>query len=487
MQKWIVLFITLTLVTLEANVPNSNDVKTSIVKIFTVANVPNHEAPWSSKIRRSSGSGCIIEGHTILTNAHVVTNATYLEVLKYGETKRYEAKVLHIAHDSDLALITVKDKRFFEHTQPLPFRELPQLQDTVSVYGFPTGGETLSITKGVVSRIEHQLYVHNLSYLLAIQIDAAVNSGNSGGPALVDGKIVGLVMQGKRRSQNIGYIIPTCVIEHFLKDIQDGHYNGYGLAGITIQTMENPALRKMYHIENLQHGVLITNIIPHSPASKVLEKGDIITAIDGYKIMTNGKVAFRKGEFTNFSYPIQKHQLGETITCEIVRKGKMKQVSITLNATNQQLSLYRTQPYVDHPSYYIYGGLVFMPLYDREKIPTKYLEAYPDENRTELVTLTKVLDSELTKGFNHLEFSVIESINGKLFKDFSTFVGLLEDIKEKFVVFEDTKGRQIVLESQQVSKMHKTILKRYAIKTDRSKNLQESQREKVLAKSKIAQ
>jgi len=89
-----------------------------------------------------------------LTNAHVVANQTFLEVKKYGDTKRYQAKVLQVSHDTDLALLEVEDKDFFKDTVPLTFGTLPNMQDKVTVYGYPMGGNTISISTGIVSRIE---------------------------------------------------------------------------------------------------------------------------------------------------------------------------------------------------------------------------------------------------------------------------------------------------------------------------------------------
>jgi len=215
------------------------DIKNSIVKIYAVYSKPSFAQPWTSLISRGTGSGCIISGNRILTNAHMVAHSTYLEVLKNGETKRYEAKVLSISNESDLALITVKDKSFFKNTKPLEIDNLPKLQEKIDVYGFPEGGETLSITSGIISRIEHQRYVHSGGMFLAIQIDAPINPGNSGGPAISDGKIVGLVMQGRRSSQNIGYIIPTSVIKHYLHDIEDGRLDGYPVLGVSVENMES--------------------------------------------------------------------------------------------------------------------------------------------------------------------------------------------------------------------------------------------------------
>ncbi|MFA5562809.1 MAG: serine protease, partial [Candidatus Caldatribacteriota bacterium] len=191
----------------------SEDVREAIVKVYTVSNSPDYYNPWSMQgPRASSGSGCMIEGNLILTNAHVVGNQTFLQVRKYGDTQRFTARVVAVSHLTDLALLTVDDEQFFEGEPALSLGELPETQQEVLVYGFPMGGDMLSITKGVISRIEHQPYVHSSSVFLAGQIDAAINPGNSGGPVLVEDKIVGVVMAGIPSAQNIGYMVPVPVI-----------------------------------------------------------------------------------------------------------------------------------------------------------------------------------------------------------------------------------------------------------------------------------
>ena len=145
--------------------------------------------------KSSNGSGCFISGNRILTNAHVVSNSTFIQVRKYGQSKKVKARVLSISHESDLALLTVDDEDFFNDVKPLSLGNLPSVREKVTVYGFPLGGDTLSVTEGIVSRIEHRNYAHSSSYLLAGQIDAAINPGNSGGPVMVGSNIVGVVMQ----------------------------------------------------------------------------------------------------------------------------------------------------------------------------------------------------------------------------------------------------------------------------------------------------
>ncbi len=87
--------------------------KQAIVKIYTTAKIPNYQEPWNSSMRSSTGSGAIIEDGYILTNAHVVANQAFIEVQRYGQRKRYIAKVYAVSHQADLALLKVEDKDIF--------------------------------------------------------------------------------------------------------------------------------------------------------------------------------------------------------------------------------------------------------------------------------------------------------------------------------------------------------------------------------------
>ena len=467
-MRYLMVFIATTMMLLAAD---SSLLKRSVVKIFTVSSNPVFKQPWTSSIGNSIGSGCVIKGNRILTNAHVVTNATFIEVLKNGDTKKYQAEVLSICHDCDLALLEVKDKNFFEGTKPIEIDGLPKLEEEVAVYGYPEGGETLSITQGVVSRIEHQVYVHSLQRHLAIQIDAAVNPGNSGGPVIANGKLVGIVMQMRKSSQNIGYIIPTTEIKHYLEDIQDGKVDGYPTLGIVAQKMENPTIEEMYKLPEKGVGLLVDYIIPSAPSENKLKEEDVILSIDGYKVYANGKIEFRKGELTSFVYALDRHQLGQESLLTVLRKGKIKKITVKLDKTREDLELIKRYRYHPFATYFIYGGYVFVPASKEYRIPAKYYEQHPTKEREELVFLYRVLPSELTRGYERVNSIVVDKINGKRFKDFKEFVKLVDKEKSRFVVFEDEYNYKIVLDKEEVKKRQSQILGRYNIKSDRSDDL----------------
>src|SRR5437879_9185126 len=251
--------------------PNGK-IQKSLVRITSTEVEPDYRAPWNTgAIGRGVGAGFVIEGPRIMTNAHVVSNTRYLTVERDGDPNKYPARVVFVAHDCDLALITVDSPEFFKNMVPLAFGGIPELESTVSAYGYPIGGERMSVTTGIVSRIDFQLYTHSsIDQHLAIQISAQINPGNSGGPVMQNGKVIGVAFQGYSGdvAQGVAYMIPTPVIRRFLKDIEDGHYNGYVDLGITYSKLQNPAQRKFLGLKEDGRGVLVGTVVAAGPCSK---------------------------------------------------------------------------------------------------------------------------------------------------------------------------------------------------------------------------
>ena len=269
-----------------------SDIYKSVLRIEVATQVPDYQTPWNSgRFGGGIGTGFLIGKNKILTNAHVVSNARRILITVYGSPKKYPAKVEFIAHDCDLALLSIDDFKDLESFPTFEFGEVPSLESQVRVIGYPVGGERLSVTRGVVSRIDFQPYSHSRadSHLI-IQIDAAINPGNSGGPCVQDGKVVGVAFQGLRQADNTGYIIPTPVVRRFIKDIEDGKYDSYADLGVSEFPLFNPAMRKALGLPNDDKGVLITNVIPTSSSDGFLKPGDILMSLDGKQVDSAGMI-----------------------------------------------------------------------------------------------------------------------------------------------------------------------------------------------------
>lgn len=462
------------------------DIKNSVVKIYAVASNYNYDNPWQmSGQSNNTGSGSIIAGNRILTNAHVVSNHTFIQVKKAGEPDRYTARLEAVSHDSDLAILTVDDPAFFKNAVPIQIGELPHVRDRVVVYGFPTGGDELSITEGVVSRIEQRNYAHSNANLLACQIDAAINPGNSGGPVIKDDKIVGVAFQTSTMGENIGYMVPAPVILHFLRDIANKGYSGFPELGIRIQRMENPDLRLKFKMKGDQNGILVTGILIESPARNILEIDDVMLAIEGVNVANDGSVEIRRGERTSMNYIVQQKFINDDLKIRVLRSGRVLDLQIKLTVPMNTTRLVPFEIYDIPPTYFISGGLVFQPLtknYMQEwggqwfltapaKLMNFYINGIRSENRKEVVLLSKVLADEINQGYHNMSNLVIERVNGRNISEMKDLVSAFEENKGLFHIIEDDSGQKIIISRDKVNQFSPRILGRYKISEDRSADL----------------
>jgi len=449
-------------------------ISSSVVKIFTVSVKPNYYQPWQMRSQKfSTGSGVIINDHLILTAAHVVSNGVYLEVKKSSNPKKFICHVKWISHEADLALLEVEDKSFFEGTSALKLGKMPHRQDGVAVYGYPQGGNEISITQGIISRIEQNAYVHSDFDLLTLQIDAAINPGNSGGPVFDEkGQIVGIAMQSLSTADNIGYLVPTPIIKHFLDDIKDGKYSGFPDDGLYIQGMENPNLKKYYGMKD-RTGVVITQVIKGSSTDGYLKKDDVLLAIDGVKVSDDATIIVPGNGRVDANYLIRLHHIGESFEATILREGKEKKINIPLKPLVDLIPFEHEQ----RPQYFIFGGMVFMPLSKNylyewgrawvQKAPIHFVDVvknanYPTAKREEIVFLQSILADRENAGYE-LSHAVVEAVNGVKIKNFKTLVKTIQESKKEEIKITLQGGSILILNKEKALEANKRLLKRYRI------------------------
>ena len=152
----------------------------------------------------------------------------------------------------------------------------------------------MSVTTGVVSRIEMQEYAQAGERLLAVQIDAAINPGNSGGPVVNEElELVGVAFQSlsSEEVENIGYVVPITVVEHFLEDTRrHGGYTGFCALGIKLQHLESEAMRSYLGMASGDSGILVLGVAERMGSFGLLERGDVILEVDGVKIANDGTI-----------------------------------------------------------------------------------------------------------------------------------------------------------------------------------------------------
>lgn len=427
-------------------------IENAVVKVFSTIRRPDAYRPWTkSAPSEVTGSGVIIEDKRILTNAHVVLYASQVQVQANQAGDKISATVEAIAPGIDLAVLKLDEDAFFDTHPPIArANTLPEIKDPVLAYGYPTGGTSLSITKGIVSRIEFAGYNHSTSGL-RIQIDAAINPGNSGGPAIAGDKMIGLAFSHLGGAQNIGYIIPTEEINLFLADIADGKYNGKPAMFEELQTLENPALRSYLGLNAEVKGIVVHKPYSDEPTYP-LKAWDVITKIGDAPIDDQGMIKIGSNLRVRFQYLVQQIAKGGKVPLTIVRSGKELSIELPVNAE---------RPFVipslkgAYPSYFVFGPMVFStataefcegidsrseilrllsivasPLVTRRGD----MPAFPGENL--VVVSSPFFPHKLAKGYGVPAARVVDMINGTHVNNLDHLVQLLRDSKDDFVRIE---------------------------------------------------
>jgi S1-C subfamily serine protease len=423
-------------------------IERSVVKVFATVRVPDPLKPWTKQSpSEQSGSGVVIEGRRILTNAHVVLYASQVQVQAHQAGDKVSATVESIAPGIDLAVLKLDDPSFFDGRPPLPrAATLPELKDAVMAYGYPAGGTNLSITKGIVSRIEFAQYNYPVSGL-RIQIDAAINHGNSGGPAVVGDRMIGLAFSSLGGAQNIGYIIPNEEIELFLASAADGHYRGKPALHDELQTLENPALRDFLRLGKGVEGIVVNTPWTGGRPSG-LRRWDLITAIGGTPVDDQGMVQFGPNLRIRFRYLVQRLARNGTVPLTVVRDGKPLSLEVPVAPERPVMAPDLQGAY---PPYFIYGPLVFSSASTQllgavgrslgyravgSPLVTRAL-SQPDFPGEELVVVTSpLLPHKLGKGYSNPQGEVIRAVNGVTVKNLRHLVELLRDARDEFMVLD---------------------------------------------------
>lgn len=332
----------------------------------------------------ATGSAVLVDKEMLLTNAHVIRNAMRIEVKRGDANRWYKAKVKHVSDAVDLAVLVVDDKSFYKGAESVKIGTHVEFGSEVTVVGFPGGGDFASITKGVLSRTEITSYSYSMLSNLTYQVDAAINSGNSGGAVFSSGKLIGIAFQASENLENTGYVIPIPVINQFFVDIQDGRVDGVPLLPMTTSIIINPTLQEYFGIGN-KTGALITGITGPPEESCVLT-GDVVVGIENYNIQPDGVIQVDGIGSVNLEYISKHKQIGDSVALDVFRKGKNIKVNCELQWTWDSVWLVAPVDHQYRPKWLELGGLIIVEVTD---------EFYDYANNNEISLDGMVTDSQI--------------------------------------------------------------------------------------------
>ncbi|HSD66228.1 MAG TPA: trypsin-like peptidase domain-containing protein, partial [Vicinamibacteria bacterium] len=429
-----------------------NGVAESVVYVQVFRAAYDWSQPWRQEgVTGASGSGFFVAGGRILTNAHVIADARQILVRRPDQANPYVATLEAVGNDCDLAVLKVDDPEFAKGLRPLAFGPLPRSGTRVNTYGFPLGGQDVSSTAGIVSRVESRGYVHSgADAHLVVQTDAAINPGNSGGPVVQDGRVVGVAFQGFPGADNMGFFIPVPIVRHFLTNLEDGRYDGFPDSGLDTTPLLSPAYRRERGLPAGRSGVVVDRVAPGGTADGVLRRGDVLLSVEGQAIADDGTIRLGDARVT-FEHAVDMLQVGARVRFTVWRDGEER----ALEATARRIARYdrNRNRYGVAPDYVVYAGLVFMRL-EAELLKTLgrgwpqtanrdlvwdqlFREAErPEEADREVIVLTRVLRHAVNSQMALTLPVAVEKINGRSVRSLADVIAAFGSNHDRFHTLE---------------------------------------------------
>lgn len=405
--------------------------KLSVIRVNATNQPWDFLRPWGKRPPYSRRAiGAVLAGGKVLVTAEMVANATFLEFESPEGGAKVPAAVEVVDYEANLALLKTEDPDFLKAYAPLDLTAA-NIGDNLAIWQLEATG-TLLVTPGTLTSIEASRYPISDSSLLIYRVTANLQFRDSSFtvPIARDGKLAGILMRFDNNSKNVE-LIPTPVIEHFLKDAADGKYDGFPRAGMGFASTRDPMFRRYLGLDaGTAGGVYVTQVLKDSPAAKAgLQEGDTILHAAGEDVDQDGNYDDPEyGKLAISHHLSTKHFVGEKVELTVVRKGEKRTLGIVLDHRGPESFV--SDPFIIDraPKFYILGGLVLQELsrqYLKEfgtdwqkRAPDDlvYLDRYqsdiyPDGSR-KIVILSRVLPSDATIGYEQLRSLVVKSVNG---------------------------------------------------------------------------
>lgn len=333
----------------------SRQYRQGLVRILGQSIIFDWSVPFNKKMKTSIGTGFFIDrqGH-FLTSAHVVDDSDKIVVeIPFESKKKFEAEVLGICFDLDIALLRVKNYQPKYHFR-LGDSNQVRSGDRVTAIGFPLGKDEVSLTQGVISGRESG----------ALQTDTALNPGNSGGPLIKDNQVIGINFSVYANATNVGFAAPTAHYFVIADELRTGNRHVVRRPMIGFEfNLASQALLELQKFPCGEGGVYVSLIYPNSPAEKIgLKEGDILCSLNGKKIDRHGMVLadYNHDERVSLREVILTLKNHAMVPIEFWNGQRLMRTQF--RATPYDLAIRKKYPRYEKVEYEIFGGMIVMEL-----------------------------------------------------------------------------------------------------------------------------
>ena len=474
MKNFVCVFVVILM--MSGKVLANNDYLPSVAQVKVTAYSYSIDHPWQKgSAGKSTGSAVLLDEGRLLTNAHVIDSALRVEVKRAGSDKWYRAAIEHVSEASDLAMLKVADKEFYVGSEPAQLSSDLNFGSEVVVVGFPEGGDTVSITKGVLSRTEETQYAYSYMNQLVYQVDAAINSGNSGGAVFSKGKLVGISFQADDEAENVGDAIPISVIEQFITDAKDGVIHGVPQLPFVYWPITNPNMQAYLGASD-NSGAYIAETVGDSNA-QCAKKGDVLTVINGMKVSASGTVEVPDAGSVSPDYIASTQQLGESVGLTLVRDGKERNVTCKLQYHWSNLWGSPGVSYQYRPQWLEVGGLilvdmaeeVFMFMEENEINIDEVASGYRNGLQKGVVDqpegaiwVSNVLDHDANSGYE-VTYSLLKTLNGERVANVESIKNFIAKNASPWITLEFYSGQIAVFKQSELEQTTQDLSEEYGI------------------------
>lgn len=420
----------------------------SLVKVNATSQAYSLHLPWQKESPSGRrGLGVVLEGNRVLVTAQMAADATYIELELPDSGQKIPAKAIAVDYEANLALLECppsdRQKAFFAGLKPMGVDASARIGDSVAILQTGRVGELIKNPLRISKVLTRRYIVEGSGFLVYEATGIIRSEANSFTLPVVKGnKLAGLLLSYDSKNQ-VTTILPAPIIEHFLKDVADGSYEGFPGLGMEFQTTQDEQLRDFMGLKPGEPGVLITAVSKGASADKAgMQKNDILVSINGFTIDARGDYKDPQYGALSAGHLVRgRSYVGQKVEIKVLREGK--EVALTGELTRKKPEEHLVLPYLfdKGPRYVLMGGLLFQelsrPYLDafgedqragailRLAYIASHPEKYEESGRKKLVFLSLVLPTPSAQGYDKLGGQVVNKVNGKVIND-------LNDVAEAF-------------------------------------------------------
>ena len=447
--------------------------KAAVVEIEITKKTYDYRMPWVSRNEQTHKNGILIGQNQILTTADGFSGQYLCRITKGGESRQYTAQIKWIDFYANIAMLDVSEPIFWQDMEPVELaKKIPQSGD-LQIYRWRSG--RIEERGAEIIRLYND--TNKMSFLQHLKLSASSEITGAGWAEVVfDGaQLVGLTESASK--DNRFDILPAPFIASVIEHNQSADNPGLGNFDFRWMNAKNPALLKSKGLLNMpDRGVVVNEVGRRRLADNSLKIGDVILAIDGFEVDSEGKYLDPDyGRLSISGLATRAHSAKDTIPMTIWRDQSMHRIAYTLPRAQFSKSLIPSERYDAPPDYLVAGGLLFQPLNgplmralgkNKPILLDYYNDRPPLEERDGIVLLSMVLPDDYNRGYEDIRYIMVDQINGQV-------IHKLEDIKAALIQPEagfhriqfmpDESIHQIVLDSTEMPAVTERILQHYRI------------------------